>query len=150
MAALLVAGLGKAMDVAQFDEQLSTWRIFPQWAIAPVALMIPAAEVGTFAAWITTPQGKIAKAAAGLLILSTSVVYGTEWAIAEAPQCACFGILSRFDAFEARAATVEIRNAVFLFMLALGTLLARRAETDQRGGNSNERPSEDRACLQRS
>lgn len=119
MCALFLAGVVKSFDSALFAQEISSWHILPHWASAPLGVMLPACEVGIASAWFFSPRSRNRWAICAIVFLIfVTAAYALEWVVAEAPPCTCFGMLSRYQRFQARAGEVVLRNVALVVMLA--------------------------------
>lgn len=105
----IAAAVGKLRDRAAFAETLTAFGA-PRTAVAPLALLIPALELGLAPALLTTATVSQAAtlAAVTLLVFTGAVV--SNLARGRRPACACFGAA----AAEPIGALTLIRNLVLL------------------------------------
>lgn len=134
MVTLFVAGIAKGIDPSEFASELSSWRIIPAWAAPPVAIALPAMEVGVPLSWISARSRRKWVIVAAAMLSCTTLVYALEWSVNDPPRCECFGLLSRYHAFEARANGMVIRNLILVLLLTAGALLM----SNTRGTQSKE------------
>ncbi|MFG0285022.1 MAG: MauE/DoxX family redox-associated membrane protein [Phycisphaerales bacterium JB039] len=123
--ALLIMGLAKAIDVAEFQAALRTWDIIPVHAVGAMTLLVPAAEVLLAMLWFTRQWPRGATIAAIVLIGSFSAAFGFQVLVAEPPQCGCFGVLARYYEVLDAARLLLWRNAVLTGLLFASLFLAR-------------------------
>lgn len=88
----LVAGLAKLADPVGSRRALRTFGV-PQWLSAPLARLLPAAEVAV--AILLLPASTVPWAAAAALALLLAFSVGIAWSLARGrmPDCHCFGQL---------------------------------------------------------
>ncbi len=92
-AILLATAVGKLADVSGFASVLATYQAFPEWALIPVAVAVPIAEL-LLAAWLFSGRRL---AAAGLTSAGMHLVYAGWAAVTlargiDVPNCGCFGV----------------------------------------------------------
>jgi Methylamine utilisation protein MauE len=90
---LFATAVGKLADPAGFASVLDTYRVLPSWALLPLALAIPLAEL-LLAGWLAIGR-RLRAAAIGSAVLHAA--YGAWAGITLArglqlPNCGCFGV----------------------------------------------------------
>jgi len=135
MIVVLVAGLAKAVDTGEFALALSRWTVVPGGLATPIALAVIAAEVALAGAWLLGIRRGAAALGALLLIAAFSAVMLAEYAVADAPDCHCFGRLLRHRAQQDALRDTLLRNGVLCVMLAVGW--RGRASPRQRNGGGS-------------
>ncbi|NUQ68326.1 MAG: prepilin-type N-terminal cleavage/methylation domain-containing protein [Phycisphaerales bacterium] len=113
-AAIGIAGFAKLVDLAEFDNQLSSWSLLSN---APtrfsVVLGLPIIEITLCAAYVCFPARRTAVA---LCMLVLFVVFSLAFIIeahdGAPPGCACFGLLFRRMEFQNDAVWVVGKNAL--------------------------------------
>ncbi len=132
MIVVMVAGLAKAMDVGEFAQALARWTVVPGALATPIALGVIAGEVALAGAWLLGIRTRAAARGALALIVVFSAAMLVEHAVAEAPDCHCFGPLLRHQARQDALRDTLIRNGVLCVMLVFGC-----------GGNTTRRTDEE-------
>lgn len=84
---------GKLLDITGFAAILRTYEAFPEWALLPLALMVPVAE-GGLAAWLLTGRNLFGAALVSAAMHAAYAVWaGVTLARGlQVPNCGCFGI----------------------------------------------------------
>jgi uncharacterized membrane protein YphA (DoxX/SURF4 family) len=118
-AALLFAGVTKLLDPAAFATALERYQLFPSWALAPLAHLLPPLELLTGAGLLLN---RLPRGAAGLATaLSAGFVLslGSAWARGLDVDCGCFGaaLTSNVPFALARAGGLLGASALLLFRL---------------------------------
>jgi hypothetical protein len=90
---LFATAIGKLLDVPGFAAVLDTYEVFPQWALFPLAVAVPLAEL-LLAAWLFTGRNLFGAALVSAAMHASYAV----WAAAtlargmDIPNCGCFGV----------------------------------------------------------
>lgn len=135
MIVLFVAGGLKALDVARFQEAVQTWPLVPHGLSYSLALAIANIEIAIALGWFLGLYRRAAIGAAVLGLVVSIAVFAAFIGSSEAPDCGCFGILTRYYTQVQTAEHVVVRNAVFLAALLAGTALAYFPASRGRGGS---------------
>jgi len=92
-AILLATGAGKLADVPGFAGVLATYEAFPEWALVPVAVAVPVAEL-LLSAWLFSGRrlAAAALASAGMHFLYAGWAAVTLARGIDVPNCGCFGV----------------------------------------------------------
>lgn len=91
--ALLATAAGKLLDLAGFARILGTYEVFPDWALGPLATVIPLVELA-LGTWLLSGRRT---ASGALTALALHAAYAV-WAAAallrglKVPNCGCFGV----------------------------------------------------------
>ncbi len=86
----VVAGIAKVLDPWSFLGSLSGYGV-PGWMRTPVALLLPAIEVGVGVMLLLRWQVRLAATAAAALMAVFLVAVGYGWAAGTLDECGCFG-----------------------------------------------------------
>lgn len=88
-----MTAIGKLLDVPGFASVLDMYQAFPEWALFPLAVAVPLAEL-LLAAWLFTGRNLFG---ASLVSAAMHACYAV-WAAAtlargvDVPNCGCFGV----------------------------------------------------------
>jgi len=123
MAILAAAGVIKFTDLTTFARDLDCWNAIPAALVAPVALVIPALEVGTAVLWFSGTLRALALVCGIALITIFSAMFAYELTAHGPPARACFGAVLRYEATRTEAWSVLIRNAGLLSAFSTGAWL---------------------------
>ncbi|GMV72225.1 MAG: hypothetical protein AMXMBFR77_20630 [Phycisphaerales bacterium] len=134
MIVVLLAGLAKAMDAGEFAQALARWTVVPSALATPISLGVIAAEVALAGAWLLGIRRRIVARGALALIVVFSAAMLVEYAVAEAPDCHCFGRLLRHQARQDALRDTLIRNGVLCVMLAFRWRGGTTRGPDEEGG----------------
>jgi prepilin-type N-terminal cleavage/methylation domain-containing protein len=121
VALILVAGLGKALDLPAFADSLETWSIFPSSMRLIFAVAIPATELFLAAAWIANRDRVTVERCLMALLALFAVVYWLQLRLGNPPTCQCFGVWEKYLAGKASTQSGVIRSAVMCATLAAGS-----------------------------
>lgn len=125
-----VGAFGKLADIGSFEHSLLSWGV-PVRVLAFVALLVPAVELLIACAWIVSPARRLAILWCAVAALSgATVYYAYRHLLDRPPQCACFGVWSRYLQITHDAFDVYARNGVMLVcgVLAIGLAAPRAAQ----------------------
>lgn len=120
MLVLLIAGLLKAYDVAEFASALRTWTLFPKWLPLFLAPVVPALEIAVALGWFLRVRPRLAIASAAALLALFTGVYVLHLSMGEAPKCGCLGLIKAFQDSKHEATALITRNGVLLAILIIG------------------------------
>jgi hypothetical protein len=126
MVVLLLAGVGKLLDITMFQFSLAQWRFVPNVLTFPLALTIACAEVLTGFLWLARVSRRPALQIATVMMMVFTGAYGFGVMLVKPPDCRCFGILERYRVHAEEARTVVVRNALLIALLLAGHVLLRR------------------------
>lgn len=91
---LLLAAIGKLLDNRYFAEILAQWRLFPNWSLLGLGVLLSLSEL-LLALWLFSGW-RLAEAALLAVLFHVSYVLGTLITVLRGirlPDCGCFGIL---------------------------------------------------------
>lgn len=92
-AVLFATGLGKALDVAGFARVLVEFRLFPVWAVEPLAVAVTLLELGlALALLVPAWRSRAAWAAVALFLANAAVLSLTLLRGIDLVNCGCFGV----------------------------------------------------------
>jgi prepilin-type N-terminal cleavage/methylation domain-containing protein len=131
MAVVLLAGLGKLIDLPAFESDLRTWQLLPSGWNRILALDVPAMECLVAGAWFLALGRRLPVVATGVMLVAFLIGYGVHLLFAEPPRCGCFGALLRFERQEHGAELAVGKNLFMLAMLLTGTRLVPGNLADQ-------------------
>lgn len=138
MAVLLVAGLAKAISPADFADSLVSWVFIPAWAIRPLAVAVPACEIGLALMWILNIHRRWAGLAAMVLLALFTLAYGAHVLWAQPPDCNCLGKILAFEQSRRDTAWVLGRNAVLLLLAVCGVIFGGPRSPSREGRDLSE------------
>ncbi len=136
MVVMLLAGILKAFDVTVFAQSLATWGLLPNATRPVLAVGIPALEISVSLAWFMGVWRRLALSFAVLLLSAFTLLYVMHLVFAEAPECACFGLLNLMSESIVESRVLIVRNVVLISVLAVAILLRRSLR------NRNDSPTE--------
>ena len=116
---MLVAGIGKFIDLSVFRTSLDTWVLLPETAKALLTLAVPLLEV-ILGLIIILSASKPAYIAMATMILLFTIGYIAHVVIVAPPDCNCIALLSRFNDWQSSVWKVVVRNALLLFFWICG------------------------------
>ena len=91
---LLLAAIGKLLDNRHFAEILAQWRLFPNWSLLGLGVLLSLSEL-LLAAWLFSGW-RLVEAALLAVLFHVVYVLGTLVTVLRGirlPDCGCFGIL---------------------------------------------------------
>ena len=124
----LVAGIAKVLDPWSFLGSLGGYGV-PGWMRTPVALVLPAVEVGVGVMLLLRWQVRLAATVAAALMAVFLVAVGYGWAAGTLQECGCFGPMMEREPRDA-----FLMDLAFM-LIALGVCVwtpATRSRTDWR------------------
>ena len=124
---LLLAGLLKGADPAEFVRQVATYGIFTGKAAAALAYFLVATEIGLGVALLVGYRARESAAAGSLLMVVFMGVTAYAWSTGRTEGCGCFGSFASRTPGE-----VLLEDAGFLAMGVLAFFLAPRERRESR------------------
>jgi len=125
---LLVAGLLKGADPAEFVRQIGTYGIVSGWAAAFLAYLLIPAEVALGAALILGFRARWSAAAGTLLMAAFMIATAWAWSQGKGEGCGCFGSLVSRTPGE-----VLLEDTAFLALGVIAFFLAPKGARDPLG-----------------
>lgn len=119
MLVLVVAGVAKCLDLAQFASQVRSYTLLPPWLTA-LSPLVPAAEIAVGGAWLLKLERRRTVWCAFSLLIMFTLIVAAHWAFAKAPECACFGKILAYKGLVADARGTVLKNIGLLCMLLVG------------------------------
>ncbi len=123
MGVLLVAGVGKLLDVETFDRSLVAWTVIPSDARLIVAWGLPTIEVFLALAWMARFHRRRTSLAALVLLTSMLTAACIQLSTTRVPSCGCFGVLERYLTFTNDGWVLVAKGGLLLGMILLGKWL---------------------------
>lgn len=117
MVFLLVAGVGKLLDLGEFRTSLLGWNLIPSTMISFVSLFVPAFEVLLGGFWLIGIGRRAVAIAASCFVSVVTVAYCVEWVLLAPPKCSCLGLWSHYWAFRDSGLVNVSRNVMLLLTI---------------------------------
>lgn len=127
MAALVIAGVAKLSDAAEFERHLSRWKTLPGILLPWISLAVPVSEVLLGGAWLLGLARGFTRLAAIAMLLAFVTALAIEQFVAEAPECRCFGVLDRWLVHSSATRGGVFKAGLLAGLLALSGWLCRPA-----------------------
>lgn len=131
MVVMVVAGILKAFDITVFAESLATWSLLPNASRPVLAVGIPALEIGLSLAWFMGVWRRLALSFTILLLSAFTLAYITHLVLAEAPECACFGLLNLMSKSIEESRMLIVRNVVLISLLVTAAVLLHKSSRNR-------------------
>jgi len=122
-AIMILAGIAKFADLETFVRALSTWTLVPHWARIPIAIGIPAFELGVGLATFIGLWRRHAVMALLVFLVFLTTVFAFESLISAPPDCGCFGVIALWNEAHSTALWVLIRNGFLIALLGLSCFI---------------------------
>jgi type II secretory pathway pseudopilin PulG len=123
LAAMLVAGVMKAIDIGSFAAQLTTWPLIPRGWEPGVAMAVVNLELLVTVPWFLGLSRTASPVGAVVLLVLFSIAYAAHHLLGHRVSCGCFGQLRMLEALDHQAPLVLARNALLTLMLMTGLIL---------------------------
>lgn len=124
MCLLLLAGVLKLVELDRFATAIKSWTLLPGVLRAPILVGAPVLEVVAGGAYLLRigRRGWWVGVGIGLLVAYSAALW-TQAALAEPPDCNCFGLLLQHQRTLEGVRAAIVRNGVLASLLAAGLFL---------------------------
>ncbi len=107
---MLLAGISKCIDQNSFRAAMATWTVLPEWSIDPLAIFVPALEIGLAMLWLLGLSRFVVGMCLGTLLLTFASFYAIELARGGTPKCGCISQIMLMKQLNAEGHWVIARN----------------------------------------
>jgi prepilin-type N-terminal cleavage/methylation domain-containing protein len=129
--ALGLAGLLKFLDLPEFRSSLAGWQLIPAGVAGVLSFLVPSVEVILAGIWFVGGRRGLAVIGTATVLVGFTAAFAAHLVVVGAPDCNCFGVISRFLSQRDQARWTIARNASMLAGLALGSWLTRAERGSQ-------------------
>lgn len=112
--AIAAAGVFKAIDIKSFYETLGSWTLIPTNARMAVAVLVPSIEISLGAWFLTGIARRRCLMISAVMLSLVTTAWLVQGAIAEVPECGCFGAFEEVFSLKDQAWWVAVRNGGLL------------------------------------
>lgn len=127
MAVLLLAAIGKLLDMPAFIADLHTWSLLPARLVLLIGLIIPIVELTIATAWLLGVMRRVSVISAIALLSVFTSAYFAHIIFAQPPNCNCFLAIRKFQHNDSMAYVTIVRNFGLIFMLFVGNRLVAKS-----------------------
>lgn len=132
MLLVLASGVGKLLDVRQFQQSLQLWQALPENCAPVLAIVVPSVEVFVAGAWVASLWRARMRILCVLSLMLWTGAYVVEAILYAPPICNCFGRLVELHEFEQSIPAVLARNSLIILALAFGSDRAKALGPERR------------------
>lgn len=129
MAVLGLAAIAKLLDLPQFQRSIDSWTLVPVAVRPLLAFLIPLLELAVSGAWILGLRRQTMITVAFVMLLLFTGAFVVHWVTIAAPNCNCFGVVSRYMSDVESTRFILVRNAVLLSLSGFAMVVGRRKST---------------------
>src|SRR5262249_17406520 len=126
---VLLAAVGKLVDLAMFRRSIESLKIVPEYATRYVAFTVAWAELLLAFSWLLGLRRRSMGIGIAALISFFTAVYGYLLLKGERPNCSCLGLLARYIVLQNEGQAVLIRNVILLGLMGVGAGLLTGSRT---------------------
>ena len=122
---VLIAGIGKLLDLPQFARSIDSLGLLPAWSTRSVAFLIAWVELSLALSWLLGIARRRSGVAIFAMISGFGFLYLVLYLANQRPTCNCLGLLAKYLVVRSDAIAVVIRNGVLLAFMLLGAWMLR-------------------------
>jgi uncharacterized membrane protein YphA (DoxX/SURF4 family) len=115
---LLAVGLLKVVEIESFHATLLSWELIPDRLASPLAVSLPAIEVGLSLLWLLGVRRQTASWAIATLLVLFTVATAWQFIAFRPVDCGCLGVRMHRDAQRSDLWSLIARNAVLVAVIS--------------------------------